>query len=137
MLYLLDRFPFFDRAAAKRWFKQYVADPIPSHINNLRGGYRGDMNRGIIIVTFDFEPPFDRPFFPKDWKPRDVSVAGALMANLIESHIGTRPKTSKGYIKPLNEKGGGSAWLLIDETGNKGVLYESGYYPQSSKSDTL
>ena len=128
MLYLLDRLPYFERAAAKRWFRLYVADPIPEHIRNLRGGYRGNLSRGIIISMFDFQPPFERPFFPRGWELRDVGVASVLLANLIEAHTGIRLAISKSYIKPLSPLGGASAWLLVDENAKRGALYESGIF---------
>ena len=134
MLQYFDKLPYLERAAGRRWFRRYVADPIPEHISNLSGGYRGGLARGIILTTFEYDPPFERHSFPAGWEPQDVAVAGILLANLFESYLGVRPGISRGYAKPANPSGGGSAWLLIDEAANKGILYEAAYFPLHQRS---
>ena len=129
MLRILENLPYFDRIAGQRWFREYVADPVPGHVCNIRGGYRGGGTSNVILTLFDYEPPFERPPFPVGWEPGNQAAA-SLLANLVESHTGTKLNISKGYIKPLHPSGGASAWLLLDESANKGALYEAAYNPR-------
>jgi hypothetical protein len=113
-------------SAGQRWFREYVADPIPNHIHNIRGGYSAEDGSSIMLTLFDYEPPLERPPFPAGWELGN-QVAASLLANLVGSYTGVRLSISRGYIKPLNPSGGASAWLLLDEGANIGVLYEAAY----------
>ena len=108
MWQVVENWPYFDRRAGQRWFRYYVADPVPNHIRNLRGGCRRNGSSQIILTLFDFEPPFERPSFPAEWKVANQGAA-ALLANLVEHHTGTRLSIDRGYLRPTDPSGGGSA----------------------------
>ena len=126
----LDRLPSLEGTAGQRWVREYVADPIPNHIHNIRGGYSVEGDSSIMLTFFDYEPTFERPQFPAGWELGN-HVAASLLANLVGSYTGVRLSISRAYIKPLNPSGGASAWLLLDEGANIGVLYEAAYIPES------
>lgn len=128
MLYLLDRFPYFDRLAGKRWFQRFVVRPIPKHIQNLCGGFHGSLFKGFILTTFDFEPPFEQSPFLEGWQQTNIKSLEFMFNVLIKTVAKRQVTIAKGYTKTVLYGSGSSIWLLLDETNNVGVLYNAVYY---------
>ena len=59
-----------NRISGPKRFKQFVANPVPSNIHNLRGGYSG-FPRGIIRTYFNYTGDFSDMEFLEDWEKMD------------------------------------------------------------------
>jgi hypothetical protein len=66
-----ENLPIFDRFSGPIRFRQFVTDPIPSYIYDIRGGYSG-FPQGQIVTTFSFnQPPSEWSFLEKWNKSTD------------------------------------------------------------------
>ncbi|MDC0833098.1 hypothetical protein POG22_08765 [Geitlerinema sp. CS-897] len=131
MLHIINKLPFGDRYAAPRYFKRWVADPIPQYLSNFRGGYQGGLFKGFILISFNYRPPFERDGFPEGYISKNPKTDAAsrtlkIFINLLLKETLTLTKT---YFKPSHPSGGGSTFIFIDDTVHRGVFYEAIYFP--------
>jgi hypothetical protein len=115
-----EQWPLLDRAAGVWRFRQLVANPIPSHIHQVRGGFRGWWRDGYIFTRFEFEPPLGRHTLLEGWEKTDTKTVGPILEVLVKPYLA---HIAEAYTKPVHPSGGSSTWLLIDQESRKGVLY--------------
>lgn len=125
MLHLWESLPFADCLAGPIWFRRFVVNPIPQHIRNIRGRYRGRLFKGFVIVTFDFDPPFQRDKWLSFWREIEVS---SYLGPAINTLTRRQFNFTRTYIKSDSQMQVDSPYLLIDEQQNSGVVYEVSYY---------
>jgi hypothetical protein len=109
-----ENIPIFDRLSGPKRFAQYVADPIPTYITEIRGGYSG-FPQGQITTDFKFSIEPEKWEFLTDWtdqdirkNPKIVALAGPeILVSRIYQHKDER------YER----------YLIIDEQSKHGFLW--------------
>jgi len=110
-----ENVPIFDRLSGPKRFAQYVADPIPSYITELRGGYSG-FPQGRIATDFKFSIDPESWEFLSGWKEKNFLKNGefdiiATNNNMFISRI----------YQHTNERS--ERYLIIDERTKRGLLW--------------
>ena len=103
-----------NKISGPKRFRQFVVNPIPPNIHNLRGGYSG-FPQGIIRTYFSYSEDFSNMGFLEEWeKVKDTNSPKpfAHYMNDINATIVYRKKRYETYM-----------YLLINEEGKKGMLY--------------
>ena len=103
-----------NRISGPKRFKQFVADPIPPTIHNLRGGYSG-FPQGIIRTYFTYSGDFSNMGFLAEWeKMKGNLFRGEFDCYIQDTDAATvyRKKRYESYM-----------YLIIDEKSKKGILY--------------
>jgi hypothetical protein len=106
--------PVLEYVSGRMRFAQFVSDPIPPGIYNLRGGYSG-FPQGQVATFFQFDQSLKEQDFLTDWievKPVEKSSAYAAFGD----EIGF----SKLY-KYKNQED--ERYLILDDVNKKGILY--------------
>jgi len=104
-------------------FREFVCDPIPENIYDVRGGYSG-FPQGFVGTLFRYsgELPLDSCF--KDWTeiPREaldsIAIRGISEAQITQVFVHGRRPIPGGYLGNLYEK-----YLVVDEASKRGYLY--------------
>jgi hypothetical protein len=102
----------FDRISGPKRFRQFVVDPIPPYINELRGGYSG-FPQGQITTLFNFTGTL------KDWN---------FLSNWAESSSPEKERVTELFSEELNfsrvyKHLNKDYYLALDEKSGKGLLY--------------
>ena len=102
-----ENVPVLDRLSGPMRFREFVADPIPSSIRDLRGGYSG-FPQGRIRTVFAYSE--EPQSLLAEWNPvHDPATKQEIEAARFS------------YTKAFQKNGG--AFLLIDEKERRGCLY--------------
>ena len=128
MLHFWERIPLLQRIAGIKRFQQYVAKPIPKHIKNIYGGFRGGLYKGYILTYFEFAPPFEQSYFLKGWKQSDTKILGSGINILVKAIYKKDFAATNIYTQVVHPARTSSRWLLIDENNNCGTLYDAVYF---------
>jgi len=104
--------PVLDRISGPSRFKQFVVDPIPNSIYDLRGGYSG-FPRGRVTTYFKYRGNFNDHPFLKEWSVSDMPESyfdwtGLSITNI---YIKKRMGTTRNFH------------LLIDDNVKRGLFY--------------
>ncbi len=126
MIHFWEGFPYADRLAGPRWFRRFVVEPVPGHITEVRGRYHGSFRKGFVVVTFKFEPPFERGPWMIWWHEMEVST---LIRGFLRIVCKAPNSYRKQYYKAIDPAIGSSTFILLDEEAGRGVLYESSWFP--------
>lgn len=110
-----ENIPIFDRISGPKRFAQYVEDPIPSYITEIRGGYSG-FPQGQIVTNFQFSIEPESWEFLSRWKDKSISKNGefdilATNNNMFISRI----------YQHTNERS--EVYLIIDDRSKRSLLY--------------
>jgi hypothetical protein len=103
-----------NRISGPKRFKQFVADPIPEEIHELKGGYSG-FPQGTIRTYFGYSGDFSDTEFLDEWeKMQDYPFGQQFAWYLTDTDVAAvyRKKHYESYM-----------YLIIDEQDSKGVLY--------------
>ena len=103
-----------NRISGPKRFKQFVANPIPSNIHDLRGGYSG-FPGGIVRTYFSYTGDFSEMKFLADWEKMDdypFNKEFALYITDTDKATVYRKKRYDSYI-----------YLIVDTENKKGVFY--------------
>lgn len=108
-----ENIPIFDRISGPSRFKQFVTNPIPKDIYDLRGGYSG-FPQGQVVTHFRYKGDVKNFSFITDWN--QVSEAETDKTGL---------KTEKKFVKRKVYADGSKSerFLFFDEENKKGFLY--------------
>ena len=102
----------FDKISGPMRFRQFVADPIPHSIDDLRGGYSG-FPQGQITTYFNFTGA------PKEWN---------FLSNWVESSDPEKERVTELFSKEISfsrvyKHLNKDYYLALDEKSGKGLLY--------------
>lgn len=103
-----------NRISGPKRFKQFVADPVPSNIHDLRGGYSG-FPRGIVRTYFNYTGDFSDMEFLTDWEKMDdypFNKEFSLYITNTDKATVYRKKRYDSYV-----------YLIVDTENKKGVFY--------------
>jgi hypothetical protein len=103
-----------DKISGPKRFKQFVTNPVPSNIRDLRGGYSG-FPRGIVRTYFNYTGDFSDMEFLADWEKMDdypFNKEFALYITNTDKATVYRKKRYDSYI-----------YLIVDTENKKGVFY--------------
>ncbi len=107
-----ENYPILDHVSGPMRFTQFVANPIPKGIYNLRGGYSG-FPQGQVVTYFEFRKPLNEHEFLKDW----IKVK-QVRETLVHDFFGDKMNFSKLY-----QHKEGKYYLVLDEVNNKGIFH--------------
>ena len=108
-----ENMPVLDRISGPKRFRQYVVDPIPDSIRNLKGGYSG-FPQGRVVTEFAYSENFSKYNFIKEWEKLDNIHSTEFLLGHIEEIDATNV-----YQKKLHES---YIYLLINEKNKTGML---------------
>jgi hypothetical protein len=103
-----------NRLSGPKRFKQFVVDPIPSNIHNLKGGYSG-FPQGIIRTYFTYSGDFSNMKFLAEWEKMEGNPFRGEFDWYIKDTDATMVYRKKRYES--------YTYLLIDEENKRGILY--------------
>lgn len=108
-----ENMPGLDKISGPKRFRQYVTNPIPKTITNLKGGYSG-FPQGRILTNFNYSGKFSDNSFLENWEKfdnYDSTESFTTYIDDINANAFYRKKYYKSYI-----------YLLINSDKKEGIL---------------
>jgi hypothetical protein len=130
-----ENVPILNRISGPMRLRQFVVDPLPDFISNVRGGYSG-FPRGAVVVRFDFHRSSSSWDFLSSW------VASPCLNDLqgyvpeingptrFVSYADTEPNHIRTFVRLSRDKSMSTSdcrrepYLIIDERNQRAALVQ-------------
>ncbi len=109
-----ENLPLLDRISGPKRFKQFVMDPVPAEIYQIRGGYSG-FPQGRVSTFFRFKGDFNSLPFVNAWERVDSHQCPEVSSYYLREINATAI-----YRKPIYKR---YKYLLVAEAAGEAMLH--------------